>query len=110
MTFWVLASHIHPAVWIPIYATLPICFNLFNVRRYGKIEFWLTTIKVIMCVDLIILGLLLAMGVSNDNRLLGTDAKHNVVPCSSSIDSCVGPPGFGCMASLITNLYQTGRK
>lgn len=110
MTFWIPADQIHPAVWIALYAILPIIFNLFNVRRYGEIEFWLTSMKVIMCIGIIILGLLLAMGASDDNRLSGTDAQFNLIPCNSTADNCVQPPGFGCTSLFCDTNRRLERK
>jgi len=97
MTFWIPEERIPPIVWIPVFAILPIIFNLFNVRRYGEIEFWLTTVKVVTIMGLIVLGLLLAMGASDDTRLSGTDAQYNLIPCNdTSLDDCVPLPGFSC--------------
>ena len=97
MSFWVSKDQIHPAVWISLYAILPICFNLFNVRRYGEIEFWLTVLKVVTCVGLIVLGVLCAMGATDDSRRSGTDSNYNLIPCQDPVrDNCVPLPGFAC--------------
>ena len=87
-------TSIHPAIWITIFLIVPILFNFFNVRRYGEIEFWLTTIKITTIVGLIFLGLLLAMGVST-NPLLGTSVQYTPVECANNVvGQCVPPPGF----------------
>jgi hypothetical protein len=104
MTFWIPEDQINPAVWISLYAAIPIVFNMFNVRRYGEIEFWLATIKVTAFVGIIISGLLLPLGASSATRLLGTDQNHVLVPCDDPVtDNCVSPPGFICMTSLNQN-------
>lgn len=70
---------------------------MFNVRRYGEIEFWLTAFKVLTCVLLIAYGVLMAMGASTVTRLAGTDANNQLIPCNDpSLDNCVGPLGFNC--------------
>lgn len=98
MRFW--TADTQPAIWISVYAILPIAFNLFNVRRYGEIEFWLTVAKVAMCVGLIVLGFILAMGASPYPPLLGTSPEDNVVPCANTTENnCVSPPGFSCNAT-----------
>jgi amino acid permease len=85
-------------VFITIFLLIPIVFNFFNVRRYGEIEFWLTTIKVTTIVLLIVLGFLLAMTAST-TQLLGTDANYRPVPCSENvIGQCVPPPGFASIS------------
>lgn len=98
MSFWIPQTQINPAVWISIFMAIPIAFNMFNVRRYGEIEFWLTTFKVTAFVVIFILGMLLAMDASTATRLSGTDSNYNLIPCNDpAIDNCVGPPGFSCM-------------
>jgi amino acid transporter len=112
MTFWIPADQINPAVWISLYAAIPIAFNMFNVRRYGEIEFWLATIKVTAFVGIIISGILLPLGASSVTRLLGTDTNHVLIPCDDpASDNCVSPPGFICMAFLNHNTNsQIGSK
>jgi amino acid permease len=94
MTFWTYS--VHPAVWIVIYVIPPIIFNLFNVRRYGEIEFWLTLQKVFTFVLLIGYGILMAMQASAITPWSGTNSKYEAVPCSVTANNipCVGSPGF----------------
>jgi amino acid permease len=97
-SFW-YQQDARPALWISIYAIFPLLFNFFNVRRYGEIEFWLTTVKVCVCVGLIFVGILLAMGAGNDSPLLGTDPENNIVACDDAQSlNCLPPPGFICKA------------
>ena len=97
MAFWIPNTQISPGVWITIFMLLPVAFNMFNVRRYGEIEFWLTTVKITAFVSIIVIGLLLPMGVSTATPLLGTDDDYNLIPCTNpATDNCVSPPGFIC--------------
>ena len=92
MSFW---TSIDSAIWISIFLCIPIVFNFFNVRRYGEIEFWLTTIKIGTIVGLIILGILLAMGCGPGPLLSGTDSHYRPVPCIENVNAigpCVSPP------------------
>jgi amino acid permease len=100
MTLWIPKSQIPSAVWISVWLIPPIIFNMFNVRRYGEIEFWLTLQKVATFVLLIIYGLLMTMGASTVTPLSGTDPiTHDLVPCNDpSTENCVGPIGFNCMS------------
>jgi yeast amino acid transporter len=95
MRFWFKDTQ--PVIWICVYGLLPIAFNLFNVRRYGEIEFWLTSTKVAMCVGLIILGFALGMGASPNPPLLGTSPQGAIIPCvNETTDNCLSQPGFDC--------------
>jgi yeast amino acid transporter len=111
MSFWVPATQVSPAVWISVFLIPQITFNFFNVRKYGEIEFWLTSIKVLTCVGLIILGILLAMGASAETPLLGTDSNHHLIQClNATTDNCVSPPGFICTFPLLQALILDWRQ
>lgn len=113
MQFWDTDGKLK-SVWILIFFITSILFNLLNVRRFGHIEYWLTTVKVITIVGLIFLGILLPMGASVETRRLGTDGQpafHNptaienltdltAVPCASSKLPCLDPPGFPCIVNF----------
>ena len=102
-SYWVQESS---AIWIVVFVIPPILFNFLNVRRFGEIEFWFSTIKVYTIVGLIILGLLLFMDATTAARLLGTRPLQNVtdytlIPCDNPhLDDCVSFPGFNCTAPL----------
>ena len=98
MSFWVTKTTLTSALWITIAMAIPFTFNMLNVRKYGEIEFWLTTVKVATVVGIIILGILLPMGASTATLLLGTDDQHHPIPCSDpTLDRCVPQPGFNCI-------------
>src|SRR5271156_2165534 len=89
MSFWIPETQINPGVWISVFATLVIAFNMFNVRRYGEIEFWMTTIKVETLVLIFLMGILLPMDASSATRLTGTDSQYRLIPCSDPVtDNC----------------------
>ena len=99
MTFW--KNPLPLPAWIAIFLVIPILFNLFNVRRYGEIEFWLTSLKVTLIVGLIFLGVLLPMGASTRSLLLGTSEQYQPVDCSKNvIGECLPSPGFNCLNLL----------
>jgi len=96
MSFWIPKTQVNPAVWITSFGAILIAFNLFNVRRYGEIEFWMATVKVTAIFGIILLGLLLPMNASTATRLLGTDTtNHVLIPCNGSVP-CLQQPGFDC--------------
>ena len=95
MAFW---SDLNPAIFISIFLVFPIAFNLLNVRRYGEIEYWFTTIKVLTIAGLVLAGLLIAMGAVSGFYLFGTDAQYRPVDClSNAVGTCV--PGFGFIST-----------
>lgn len=94
MAYWVTDTRYTP-LWIAIFFVLPIAFNFLYVRRLGEIEYWFTTVKIILILILIITGILTAMGLSTD-PLLGTSAQYHPVSCSANeIGNCVPGPGLG---------------
>lgn len=93
--FW--TTSVSQYLLVAIFLAIPVAFNLLNVRRYGEIEFWLTTIKVGLIVLLIVLGILLPMGASPENMLLGTSSEYRPVDCSlNEIGDCIPFHGFNC--------------
>jgi amino acid permease len=94
MAFW---TDVHPAIFVTVFLVFPIGFNLLNVRRYGEIEYWFTTIKVLTIVGLVLAGLLIAMGAAPGPNLLGTDANFKPVDCINNNNPLNAPcvPGFG---------------
>jgi amino acid permease len=95
--------HIHPEVWVAVIFVIIFGFNNFNVRRYGEIEYWMTAVKVVTIVGIIFAGVILPMNASPNQRLLGTDAAGNPVPCNQTASICVAPPGFNCTISFEAN-------
>ncbi|CCG83331.1 putative Amino acid permease [Taphrina deformans PYCC 5710] len=55
-------TSINVAVWISIFIVVILIINLAGVKYFGEIEFWMSTIKVIVIVGLIILCICIAAG------------------------------------------------
>ena len=100
MSFWVSDDR-YRYLWITIFFTVVVLFNLLNVRRYGEIEYWLTVAKLETIIGIIILGIILPMGASAGTRLLATGPNNNPISCPSNPapDQCLGVPGFPCIIS-----------
>jgi amino acid transporter len=60
--FWDEDVSINPGVWIAVFLFVIICVNYFGIRFFGELEFWLSSIKVVVIVGLILLSFLLAVG------------------------------------------------
>jgi amino acid permease len=98
MSFWVPEEKYRSA-WITAFLVTIIVLNVFNVRRYGEIEYWLTVIKIASVIGLALLGLLLVMGISVGTRQLGTGPHNTIIACPTTLTAgvqCIDPPGFNC--------------
>lgn len=99
VTYWDKDQKLAP-LWITIFIVAPILFNFLYVRWLGEIEYWFTTVKIILILILIVTGILIAMGLSTD-PLLGTNAQYTPVPCSANeIGDCVPGPGLISLVSV----------
>ena len=69
--YWVDRDTVNPGVFIAIFWVAIVCINYFGIRFFGEFEFWLSTIKVIVIVGVIILSLVLALGGGPDHDRKG---------------------------------------
>ncbi|CAF1313020.1 unnamed protein product [Adineta ricciae] len=67
--YWTTSVNI--AVWISILLVALLIVNLFGVRGYGEIEFFISIIKVIAIVGFIILGIVLIFGGGPNHEYIG---------------------------------------
>lgn len=97
INFWTSTQKVPEWAWILIFILLPLAFNFLNVRKYGEVEYWITMIKILTLVALILLGIsLLPLGASSSEPLLGTTGIDPEF-CLPSNGSCLSSPGFNCM-------------
>ncbi|CAG9978566.1 unnamed protein product [Clonostachys byssicola] len=61
MEFWT-QDRINPAVWISIVLVLIIIVNFCGVKVFGEMEFWVSSLKVIILTGVILIMLILACG------------------------------------------------
>lgn len=59
---WVSADRINPGIWILIFLVVICAINYFGIKFFGELEFWLSSIKVVVIVGVILLSFLLAVG------------------------------------------------
>ena len=62
LQYWVPREKINPGVWIAVASLVITLVNLFRVRLFGKIEFWLSSFKVAVVLGVIFLCMILASG------------------------------------------------
>jgi amino acid transporter len=60
--YWVKREKVNPGVFIAVFLVVIVLINYIGVRYFGEIEFWLSSIKVIVILGLILLSLILACG------------------------------------------------
>ncbi|KAA1469476.1 dicarboxylic amino acid permease [Dentipellis sp. KUC8613] len=53
---------VHIAVWMVIFIVFIFAINLLGVRVFGELEFWLSSIKVISLIGLMLMGLIIDLG------------------------------------------------
>ncbi|SCU97581.1 LANO_0E16380g1_1 [Lachancea nothofagi CBS 11611] len=62
MQYWVSRDKVNPGIWITIFLVLIIVINTVGVRFFGEFEFWLSSIKVVVMLALIILLFVIMLG------------------------------------------------
>ncbi|KAG8719791.1 hypothetical protein FRC08_001978 [Ceratobasidium sp. 394] len=60
--YWDVHGKVHIAVWMVILIALIFFVNLLGVRVFGELEFWLSSIKVIALIGLILMGIVIDLG------------------------------------------------
>ncbi|KAM0323964.1 hypothetical protein ACHAQA_008546 [Verticillium albo-atrum] len=69
--YWVDREDVNPGVFIAIFLVVIICINYFGIKFFGEFEFWLSSIKVITIVGIILFSLILALGGGPDKDTKG---------------------------------------
>lgn len=69
--YWVPREQVNPGVWITVILVVIVAVNLIGVRFFGEIEFWLSSVKIVTVVGLIILTLIIALGGGPDRDRRG---------------------------------------
>ena len=69
-------TEVNPAVWVAVFWVVIVVINLFGVKGYGEMEYFLSIIKVLAVVGFIILGICITCGVG-DQGYIGGKYWHN---------------------------------
>ena len=69
INYW--STHVNIAVWITIFLIALLIINLFGVRGYAEIEFFVSIIKVVAVIGFIILGIVLVVGGGPNHQYIG---------------------------------------
>jgi len=62
LQYWVDRDRVNPGVFIAVFLVVVVAINFFGSAFFGEVEFWMTCVKVIVIVGLMILCIVLALG------------------------------------------------
>ncbi|KAI9843287.1 MAG: hypothetical protein M1837_006502 [Sclerophora amabilis] len=62
LQYWIDRERVNPGVFIAVFLIVIVCINYFGIKFFGEFEFWLSSIKVVVILALILLSLILALG------------------------------------------------
>lgn len=71
LQYWVSREDVNPGVWITIFLLVIIALNLIGVKVFGELEFWLSTVKVVTLLGLIMVTMIIALGGGPDHDRRG---------------------------------------
>lgn len=71
LQYWVDRDRVNPGVFITVFLVVIICINYWGVKFFGELEFWMSSLKVVIVVALILLSLILALGGGPDHDRKG---------------------------------------
>lgn len=101
---WKSSKEVNPGVWIAVFLFTIIAINYFGIKFFGELEFWLSTVKVITIVGVILLSFLLAVGAGPGPA---TGFKYYKNPGAFRPAYGTGDRGkfFGFWASLVNAVF-----
>lgn len=77
LQYWVPKDQVNPGVWIAIFLVSIVIINLFGVRFFGELEFWMSAVKVVIVLGVILLCLVLAAGGGPNHEASGFKYWHD---------------------------------
>lgn len=69
--YWVPREKVNPGVFIAVFLVVILAINYFGVAFFGEFEFWLSSLKIVVMVAVILLSLVLALGGGPDHDRKG---------------------------------------
>ncbi|EFX04948.1 amino acid permease [Grosmannia clavigera kw1407] len=71
LEYWVPRERVNPGVWIAIFLVVIVFINLFGVAVFGEMEFYLSAIKILVVLGILILSLILVCGGGPNHHTYG---------------------------------------
>ncbi|EJD02848.1 uncharacterized protein FOMMEDRAFT_156205 [Fomitiporia mediterranea MF3/22] len=75
--YWFKYIMVNPGVFIVIFLVVIVCINYFGISFFGEFEFWLSSVKVVIIVGLVLLSFILALGGVPDHDRKGFRSWKN---------------------------------
>ncbi|EAT91514.1 hypothetical protein HBI56_220090 [Parastagonospora nodorum] len=101
---WKTDKEVNPGVWVAVFLVVIIAINYFGIKFFGELEFWLSSIKVLTIVGVILLSFLLAVGAGPGPA---TGFKYYKKPGAFKeyIDTGSAGKFYGFWASLVNAVF-----
>lgn len=90
LSYWVPKEHVNPGVWIAVFLVVIVTINLFGVRFFGELEFWMSAVKILITLGIIILCIVLAAGGGPNHDAVGFRHWHDPGAFNHIIKSKLG--------------------
>ncbi|EON65718.1 hypothetical protein W97_04957 [Coniosporium apollinis CBS 100218] len=103
--FWVPRDKVNPGVFIAVFLVVIVCINYFGVKFFGEFEFWLSSLKVLVIVGLIILSLVLALGGGPNGDRTGFRYWRDPGAFKEYLDTGALGRFLGLWSSMITAVF-----
>lgn len=71
LQYWVDRDTVNPGIFIAIFWVIIVLINYFGVRVFGEAEFWLSSVKLIILLGIILLSIILAAGGGPNHHATG---------------------------------------
>lgn len=75
--YWVPRDNVNPGVFITIFLIAIVFINYVGIRFFGELEFYLSSVKVVVIFGLILLSLVLVSGGGPDHHASGFEYWKN---------------------------------
>lgn len=101
MSYWL---DLNPGVWITIFIAVCVAVNLLGVKYFGEFEFWLSSIKVITILGLLLCLLVIMLGGAPDHDRRGFRYWNN----PGAFNNWTGVPGGkGRFVAFVSSLVNS---
>lgn len=77
LQYWVPRERVNPGVFIAVFLVVIVLINMFGVRFFGELEFWMSSVKVCVVLGVIVLCIVLAAGGGPNHDATGFRYWHN---------------------------------
>ncbi|KAF2867409.1 histidine permease [Massariosphaeria phaeospora] len=102
---WKKPEEVNPGVFIAVFMVVIISINYFGIKFFGELEFWLSSIKVVTIVGLILLSFILAVGGGPNGQATGFKYYKNPGGFKPYIMSGDAGKFLGFWSSLINAVF-----